>query len=64
VTEIEERLAHLIRVVDDLSDVVGRQDRVLAGLRARVDMLLRRAAERESEGSGGDVMGEERPPHS
>ncbi|MCC7322037.1 MAG: SlyX family protein [Rubellimicrobium sp.] len=47
---IEERLAHLIRAVDDLSEVVARQDREIAVLTRRVQMLLEREAERESAG--------------
>ena len=62
-TAIEERLAHLIRAVDDLSDTVARQDRDIALLQARVQMLLQREATREAEGSGGVVLGDERPPH-
>ncbi|MBC7163401.1 MAG: SlyX family protein [Roseovarius sp.] len=62
-TAIEERLAHLIRAVDDLSDVVARQDREIAWLRAQVARLARREAERARDGEGGIVLGDERPPH-
>ncbi|MFY0623033.1 MAG: SlyX family protein [Pelagimonas sp.] len=62
-TELEERLAHLIRSVDDLSDTVARQDTEIAILTRRVEILMRREAERESVGSGGVVLGDERPPH-
>ncbi|MBC7131850.1 MAG: SlyX family protein [Roseovarius sp.] len=62
-TRIEERLAHLIRAVDDLSEVVARQDREIERLRAAVAQLTRREAERAREGEGGIVLGDERPPH-
>jgi len=62
-TEIEERLAHLIRAVDDLSDVIARQDREIEHLRAQVAWLRRREADRAGEGEGGVVLGAERPPH-
>ncbi|MGR3462141.1 MAG: SlyX family protein [Roseovarius sp.] len=62
-TEIEERLAHLIRVVDDLSDVIARQDREIEQLRAQVAWLLRRESDREGEGEGSVVLGADRPPH-
>jgi len=62
-SEIEERLAHLIRAVDDLSEVVARQDREIDHLRGQVDWLLRREQERTREGEGGILFGEERPPH-
>jgi len=60
---IEEKLAHLIRAVDDLSDVVARQENEIAQLTRRVDMLVRREAEREANAPGGVVLGDERPPH-
>lgn len=47
-TAIEERLAHLIRAVDDLSDVVARQEREIAVLQRRVQLLMEREAEREA----------------
>lgn len=62
-TRIEERLADLMRTVEDLSETVARQDREIDRLTARVERLIRREAEREAEGSGGVVLGDERPPH-
>lgn len=59
----EERLAHLLRAVDDLSDMVARQDREIESLKTRVAMLMRREAAREVEGTGGAVFADERPPH-
>ncbi|MCT4557479.1 MAG: SlyX family protein [Pelagimonas sp.] len=60
---IEERMAHMQRMMEDLSDTVARQDQEITRLSARVEMLMRREAERESEGGGGVVIGDERPPH-
>ena len=62
-SQIEETLAHLTRTVDDLSDIVARQEREIETLTRRVHMLLEREAERQSEGGGGVVLGDERPPH-
>lgn len=62
-TALEERIAHLLRVTDDLSDTVAAQAKEIDRLTARVEMLMRREAEREAEGSGGVVLGDERPPH-
>lgn len=61
--EIEERLAHLERVLDDLNDVVARQADEIAVMTRRVAMLMEREAMREADGSGGVVIGNERPPH-
>jgi SlyX protein len=62
-TRLEERVAHLERTVDELSEVVARQDAELAVLTRRVEMLLQREATREAEATGGVVLGDERPPH-
>ena len=61
--KLEEQIAHLQRVVDDLSEVVARQEGEIATLTRRVEMLMRREAERDAEGTGGVVIGNERPPH-
>ena len=61
--KIEEQMAHLIRSVDDLSDVVARQESEIAALTRRVHMLMQREGEREAAGNEGIVIGNERPPH-
>jgi len=60
---LEEQIAHLIRTVEDLSDIVARQEGELALLNRRAQMLMAREAERESQGGGGIFVGDERPPH-
>ena len=60
---LEEQIAHLTRTVEELSDVIARQDTELSKLRTQVDRLILREAERESETPGGVVLGDERPPH-
>lgn len=61
--DLEERIAHLMRTVEDLSDVVARQEKEIETLTRRVFMLMRREGERQAEGSGGVVLGDEKPPH-
>ncbi len=60
---LEEQIAHLTRVVDDLSDVVARQQGEIDRLTRRVEMLGARESERENAASGGVILGDERPPH-
>ncbi len=60
---IEERLAHLERLADDLNEVVTRQALELDTLTRRVHILMEREAMREADGTGGIVVGDERPPH-
>ncbi|QYK43576.1 MAG: SlyX family protein [Paracoccaceae bacterium] len=60
---LEERIAHLLRTVEDLSDVVAQQGDEIDRLVRRVALLMEREAAREAEGGGGVVLGDERPPH-
>jgi len=60
---IEEQIAHLTRIVDDLSEVVARQERELALMTRRVQLLLEREAAREVDQGGSVPLGDERPPH-
>lgn len=62
-TRLEEQIAHLTRTVDDLSDVIARQETEMAMLTRRVQMLIEREAEREASLGGQVVLGDERPPH-
>jgi SlyX protein len=61
--KLEESLAHLIRQVEELSDVIARQDRDIATLSARVEMLMTREAEREADASGTAPLADQKPPH-
>ncbi|MFT7593729.1 MAG: SlyX protein [Paracoccaceae bacterium] len=59
---LEERIAHLTRSVEDLSDVITRQQGEIDVLTRRVAMLMLREGERESAQGSGVVMGDDRPP--
>jgi len=60
-TSTEESLAHLMRTVDELSDVVARQDKELTALRRQMDAVLE--VMKEGMADGGSVVIGERPPH-
>ena len=60
---LEERIAHLIRAVEDLSDVVARQGRDLDRLLRLTQLLAEREAERESDGTGAIPLVDQKPPH-
>ena len=59
---VEERMAHLIRAVDDLSDVLARREKELDRLSRLVAMLVEREALREAQGLGSDLA-DVKPPH-
>ncbi|NHF71705.1 SlyX family protein [Paracoccus xiamenensis] len=60
---LEEGIAHLTRVVEELSDVVARQEREIVRLKSRVGMLLEREAEREVADSSSIPLADQKPPH-
>jgi SlyX protein len=57
---IEERIAHLTRAMDDLSDVVAAQAKELDRLTRLVGLLAEREAEREAQGTPEANV---KPPH-
>ncbi|MDZ4094927.1 MAG: SlyX family protein [Paracoccaceae bacterium] len=59
----EEQIAHLVRAVEDLSDVVARQEREIARLARRVGLLAEREADREAEAGGSVALADQKPPH-
>ncbi|WP_322889949.1 MULTISPECIES: SlyX family protein [unclassified Yoonia] len=63
IIQLEEKIAHLTRTVDDLSDIVARQEKELALLTRRVAMLMEREATREMDTGGSIPLGDQRPPH-
>ena len=62
-THLEESLAHLTLQVEELSDVIARQDREIAVLTRRVEMLMNREAERELDQGGSVPLADQKPPH-
>ncbi|TCP59797.1 SlyX protein [Rhodovulum bhavnagarense] len=62
-TQLEERIAHLTRHVDELSEVVARQQSELDRLSRRVAMLMAREAERELDTGGSIPLADQKPPH-
>ena len=62
-THLEEQIAHLTRAMDELNEVVAHQANEIDRLTRHVAMLMQREAERQAEGGGGVVFGDERPPH-
>lgn len=59
---VEERLAHLMRAIEDLSDVAAGQAKEIERLTRRVQMLMEREAEREAMGLG-SAEANVPPPH-
>ncbi len=63
ITHLEEQIAHLTRTVEDLSDIVARQETELALAMRRLAMLMEREAGRELDAGGSVPLADQRPPH-
>jgi SlyX protein len=62
-THLEEQLAHLTRTVEELSDIVARQETELAVAQRRLAMLMEREAGRELDAGGTIPLADQKPPH-
>ncbi|MBK1636244.1 SlyX family protein [Rhodovulum adriaticum] len=62
-TQLQERIAHLTRAVEELSEVVARQQGEIDRLTRRVALLMEREAEREYETGGAVPLADQKPPH-
>lgn len=60
---LEEKIAHLERMVSDLSDVVASHETEVSRLSRLVGMLAEREAAREADSDGGIPLADQRPPH-
>lgn len=63
ITHLEEQIAHLTRTVEDLSDVVAKQETALALATRRIEMLMEREAGRELDAGGTVPLADQKPPH-
>ena len=62
-THLEEKIAYLTRTVEELSDIVARQEGELAMVTRRLAMLMEREAGRELDAGGSVPLADQRPPH-
>ncbi len=62
-TALEETVAHLARIVEDLSEVIARQDRVIDRLSARLALLAEAEAQRQADEGAAIPLTDQRPPH-
>jgi SlyX protein len=63
VTKLEEKIAHLTKTVEELSDIVAKQSRDIDVLQRRAQMLMEREAAREFDHGGSVPLADQRPPH-
>lgn len=61
IDDLETHLAHLSRTLEELSDVVARQDRTIGRLTRALEGVLEREAERDAQSSA--PAASQKPPH-
>jgi len=60
---LEEQIAHMSRTIDDLSDIVARQEGEISTLSRRLAMLMEREVGREADSGGSIALTDQKPPH-
>lgn len=63
ITHLEEKIAHLTRTVEDLSDIINAQQKAIDLATRRLAMLMEREAGREMDAGGSIPLADQRPPH-
>ena len=53
----------MTRTLDELSDIVARQETEISRLTYRVQMLMEREASRDMDGGSSVPLADQRPPH-
>lgn len=60
--ELEIQRTEQARIIEDLHEMVAKQDADISRLRKHVRLLMERAAEAET-GTGSAILADQRPPH-
>ncbi|WP_417241859.1 SlyX family protein [Celeribacter sp.] len=63
ITALEEQISHLMKTVDELSDVIARQENDLDKMQRRLGMLMDAEVSRQADGEGSIALTDQRPPH-
>ncbi|WP_417249547.1 SlyX family protein [Celeribacter sp.] len=63
ITALEEQVAFLQRTVEELSDVVARQEKDLELTMRRLHLLMEAEASRQADAEGSVPIADQRPPH-
>lgn len=63
ITALEEQIAYLQKTVDEVSDVVARQEKDLDMAMRRLHLLMEAEAARQADAEGSVPLADQRPPH-
>ena len=60
---IEEKLSHIMKGLDELSDIGAKHETTISLSASRIEKLMSTLAEKELEGGGAAYFDYEKPPH-
>ncbi len=63
IDKLEELLAHQTQMLDELNSVVTSQSGQIDTIQRRLALLMKRAAEQESDSVSGAPLTDQKPPH-
>ena len=61
--EIEEKLSHIMKSLDELSDIVAKHETTISLSASRIEKLMSTLAEKELESGGAAYFQDDKPPH-
>jgi SlyX protein len=62
-TILEEKISHITKTLDELSDVVAQQDNRINKMVTHLEKLMKLIAEQGEQDSGGIYLADSKPPH-
>ena len=60
---IEEKLSHIMKSLDELSDIVAKHETTISLSASRIEKLMSTLAEKELESGGDAYFQDDKPPH-
>jgi|TARA_B110000305_G_C19461421_1_gene654694 SlyX protein len=60
---IEEKLSHIMKSLDELSDIVAKHETTITLSTSRIEKLMNMLAEKELESGGAAYFQDDKPPH-
>ena len=60
---IEEKLSHIMKSLDELSDIVAKHETTISLSASRIEKLMSTLAEKELECGGAAYFQDDNPPH-
>ena len=60
---IEEKLSHILKTIDELSDIVAEHENIIKISAARIERLMGVVASNQAENNATEYFNDAKPPH-